>query len=43
MMMRSTDHDGCVDAFTSQWVNVTGSISNDDKVVIISCAQPLAS
>lgn len=43
MIMKNANHDGCVDAFTGQRVNVTCSISNDDKVVIIGCAQPLAS
>ena len=43
MIMKNANHDGCVDAFTGQRVNVTCSVSNDDKVVIVGCAQPLAS
>ena len=34
-------HDGCVNALASQGVNVSSSISNNDKVVIIGGAQAL--
>mmetsp|Transcript_17105 Transcript_17105/g.47441 ORF Transcript_17105/g.47441 Transcript_17105/m.47441 type:complete len:264 (-) Transcript_17105:2340-3131(-) len=34
-------HHGCVDALTSQWVDVTGSISNNEEVVINSARHTL--
>lgn len=41
LIMWYTDHDGCVDAFACQGVNVSCSIADNDKVVIKGCSQPL--